>query len=143
MATQAFGVNDQRTVKLWSKGLEAEVLKKTSVGKFIGSRSDSLIQQKDETSKSEGDRIRVSLRMQLTGDGVTGNNTLEGNEENYTVHSDDLFIEQLRHAVRFNRRIDQQRVPFELREEARLALADWWDGRLDEVFFNPAIEAAV
>jgi len=46
MATTAYGVNDALAVKLWSKGLEAEVLKKTWVSKFMGKGSNSLIQIK-------------------------------------------------------------------------------------------------
>jgi hypothetical protein len=30
----------------------------------------------------------------------------------------------------------QQRVPFELREEARMGLQDWWAARFDLSFFN-------
>jgi len=33
-------------------------------------------------------------------------------------------------------RMTQQRVPFELREEARMGLQDWWAARFDLCFFN-------
>jgi len=136
MALQSFGVGDALTAKLWSQGLNAEVLKKTYVGKFGHKGSDSLMQVLDKTSKTNGDNITYGLRMQLAGEGVTSNAGLEGNEEAWTRYSDSLTIEQLRHATRFYSRIDQQRVPFSLRQEAKLALSDWWSGRLDEIFFN-------
>ena len=67
MATTEYGVNDALAVKLWSKKLFQEALKKTYFSRFLGKTSSSLIQIKDETSKGPGDRITIGLRMQLAG----------------------------------------------------------------------------
>ena len=136
MATTAYTVNSSETVKLWRKKLAREALKATWFGKFIGDSSDDLVQVIDETKKSAGDRITVILRMQLTGDGVLGDGTLEGNEEALTTYTDNLFIDQLRHAVRSAGKASDQRISFSVREEAMMGLKDWWAGRLDTAFFN-------
>lgn len=136
MATTAYGVNHPLAVKLWSKKLHREALKETFVQRFMGSTPDSLVQVKDETSKSAGDRITFGLRMQLSGDGVSGDGTLEGQEEALTTYSENLFIDQLRHAVRSDGRMSEQRVPFSVREEAMAGLRDWWADRIDTSFFN-------
>lgn len=136
MSTTSYGVNDALAVKLWSKKLFQESLKKTYFSKFIGKSSSSVIQIKDETSKGPGDKITVGLRMQLTGDGVLEDGTLEGNEEALTTYSDAVYINQLRHAVRSAGKMSEQRVPFSVREEARAGLEDWWANRLDTAFFN-------
>lgn len=136
MATTAYPLNHPLAVKLWSKMLYHEALKETHAGQFIGSDSDSLIQSKDDFKKSAGDRLRVGLRMQLTGAGVSGDGTLEGQEEALTTYHDDLFIDQLRHAVRSDGRMSEQRVPFSVREEAMMGLRDWWADRIDTAFFN-------
>lgn len=102
----------------------------------MGDDSNSLCQIMDETSKGPGDRIRTILRMQLTGAGQTGDNTLEGNEEALITFTDNLLIDQLRHAVRSGGNMSDQRVPFEVREEARMGLQDWWAAKFDEWFFN-------
>lgn len=136
MATTAYGVNNALAVKLWSKKLAHEALKETFIYKFIGDDENSLIQLKEETTKSPGDRITVGLRMQLTGDGVSGDGTLEGNEEALTTYSDNILIDQLRHAVRSAGKMSEQRVPFSVREEARMGLQDWFAGRADTAFFN-------
>lgn len=136
MATSAYGVNHPLAVKLWSEKLFYEALKTTWLAKFIGNDSQSIIQLKGETQKSAGDRITVGLRMQLSGSGVQGDGTLEGNEEALTVYSDNLLINQLRHAVRTDGRMSQQRVLFDLREEARMGLQDWWADRIDASLFN-------
>ena len=136
MADTTFGTNDSLTVKLWSRKLFHEALKETWFSKFIGEGSDSLIQRKSETSKLAGDRIRVGLRMQLTGAGIQGIGTMEGSEEELTRYSDDLLINYLKHAVRWDATISQQRVAFDLRTEANDGLKDWWADRFDAAFMN-------
>jgi len=136
MANTSYGVNDALAVKLWSRKLFQESLKATWFSKFMGKSSSSIIQIKDETGKSEGDQITIGLRMQLAGDGVQGDGTLEGNEEGLTTYSDAVVINQLRHAVRSGGKMSEQRIPFSVREEARTGLEDWWSNRLDTCFFN-------
>jgi len=136
MANTNYGVNDPLAVKLWSKKLSVEALKETQAAKFMGTDSGSLIQIKDETQKSAGDKITYGLRMQLTGAGILGDGTLEGNEEALTTYSDSVLLNQLRHAVRSAGRMSQQRVPFDVRMEALSGLRDWWADRFDFAFFN-------
>jgi N4-gp56 family major capsid protein len=138
MANTSYPVNHPLAVKLWSKQLFREVLKETFVGRFIGSDSNSMVQLKDDTQKNAGDRIRIGLRMQLTGAGVQGDSTLEGQEESLTTYTDDLFIDQLRHAVRSQGKMSEQRVTFDVRQEAMDGLRDWWADRIDTSFFNQA-----
>jgi len=136
MAQTSYGVNAPEAVKLWRKRLAREALKATYVQKFIGQGDDSLIQEISETNKSAGDRVTVTLRMQLTGDGVQGDGTLEGNEEALSTYTDNLLVDQLRHAVRSKGKMSEQRIPWSIREEAMNGLRDWWAGRIDTAFFN-------
>jgi N4-gp56 family major capsid protein len=136
MAGTSYGVNDALAVKLWSKSLSVEALKKTYIFKFIGSGADSLIQTKSETSKGPGDKVTFGLRMQASGDGVQGDGILEGNEESLTTYSDSIFIDQLRHAHRVGGRMSEQRVPFDVRRECRDSLSDWFANRMDTSFAN-------
>lgn len=139
MAGTTYGVNDALAVKLWSKSLSVEALKKTYIFKFIGSGADSLIQTKSETSKSAGDRVTFGLRTQATGDGVLGDGVLEGNEESLTTYSDNILIDQLRHAHRVGGRMSEQRVPFDVRRECRDSLSDWFANRMDTAFANQIV----
>jgi len=136
MATTTYGVNSPEAVKLWRKVLFEEALAATWVGKFMGEGSDSVLQVLDDTRKGAGDRVTVTLRMQLTGDGVVGDATMEGNEEALVTYTDNLFIDQLRNAVRSNGKMTEQRIPWSIRDEAKTGLADWFAGRFDQVFFN-------
>ena len=136
MAVTTYGVNDALTVNLWSKDLEAEAFKKTYFGKFVGTSANSLIQRKTETSKSAGDKITFGLRTLATGDGVQGDGILEGNEESLTTYSDSVVINQLRHAHRTGGKMSEQRVLFNMRQECRDSLSDWWAQRMDTCFAN-------
>lgn len=136
MATTNYGVNSPETVKLWSRKLFREALKRTWAYKFMGTGSDSVIQIAEDTSKGPGDRVRVTLRMLLSGAGISGDGTLEGNEEALTTYTDNVVVDQLRHAVRSGGKMTEQRIPFSVREEARMGLADWWADRIDTWAFN-------
>ncbi len=136
MATTQYGVNHPLAVKVWSKKLWHEALKSTMGYKFSGKSTDNMIVLKEELSKGAGDTVYQGLRMRATGAGIQGDGTLEGNEEALTTHRDSLIINQLRHAVRTDGRMSEQRVLFDVREEARMALQDWYAERIDESWFN-------
>lgn len=136
MSATHYGVNAPEAVKLWSRRLAREALKETYIERFIGEGRNSLIVEKNDTKKDKGDRIRSILRMQLSGAGIQGDDTLEGAEEALTTYTDDFVINQLRHAVESGGAMSEQRIPFSVREEAMQGLKDWWSDRLDTWFFN-------
>lgn len=136
MAKTEFGVNHGLTVKVWSKKLIFETIEATYIKKFMGTSKDSLLYRKDELEKSAGDRIRCGLRVQLSGAGTLGDETLEGEEEAAQFYYDDLVVNQLRHATRVAGKVTEQRVPYDLRADNKDALRDWHADRLDTAFFN-------
>ena len=138
MAMTSYGVNDALAIKLWSKMLDHEALKYTDIGPLIGDDPNSIIHRKTETEKGPGDRITYGIRMQLSGAGFTENQLAEGNGEALTTYSDSLLVNELGHVVgvKSEYTIDQQRVPFNLRDEAKGGLADWWAKRYSVSFFN-------
>lgn len=136
MADTNYAVNHPLAVKTWAKDLYHETLKETFISRFMGTTSNSLVHVRSEVSKGPGDQITVGLRMQLSGTGVQGDATLEGQEEALSTYSDQVSIDQIRHAVRSNGRMSEQRVPFNVREECRMGLSDWYAAKLDTAFFN-------
>jgi N4-gp56 family major capsid protein len=134
----SFGVNDAMAVKLWSKKLSVEAVKATDIAAYIGDDAGSVIHRKTETEKGKGDQVTFGLRIQLSGNGFTENELSEGNGESLTIYSDALVINELGHVVgvKSENTIDEQRVPFNMREEARQGLADWYRKRMSVSFFN-------
>lgn len=136
MAATDYPVSSPLAVKRWSSELMKETLKKTFALQFMGEGSNNILQIKTEVSKDAGDRITFGLRQQLTGAGVQGDGTLEGNEEALVTYSQNVTIDQLRHAVRSGGKMSEQRVPFSVRDEARDGLSDWWSDRIDAWMMN-------
>ena len=98
--------------------------------------NDSVIQVLEDTQKAAGDRITMQLRVLLSGAGVSGNSALEGNEERLTTYTQNILIDHLRHGVRTGGQIDEQRIPWDMREQAMKGLRDWWADRLDQSVLN-------
>lgn len=140
MATTSFGVNDAMAVKLWSKEV-AEAERDTSdVAKLMGEDDNSIIQVKSDTSKGRGDTITFALRARLTGNGFTEGEKAIGNSEGLSFYSDSVVINELGNTVgaRSEDTIDAQRVPFNLREQVKNGLAEWWKDRKSLTVFGHA-----
>jgi N4-gp56 family major capsid protein len=125
-------------VKLWAKNLTAAMREYLEIAPLMGEDENSVIHVKSETKKGTGDKVTFGLRARLTGDGKTEGETAEGNGESLSIYSDSVTINELGHVVgsRSENTIDQQRVPFDLRNNCKDALADWWADRLSKSFFN-------
>ena len=112
------------TVQQWDAKFYMEALNSDIFKPFRGTAKNSIIQVNEQLTKSPGDSITFSLVNKLTGSGVTGSSTLEGNEEALDTRSQKVTIDQKRHAVRVPVLEDQfSSIP--LREAARDALLDW------------------
>jgi N4-gp56 family major capsid protein len=136
MALTSYPVGNALAVNLWAKKLSVEALRQTYFFEFMGRGGDNMIVYRDDLGSDAGDNVTFGLRAQLTGSGVQGDATLEGNEEALTTYTDNLKIDQLRHAVRSAGKMSEQRVPFEVRDEAKSGLADWFADRFDTSLFN-------
>ncbi len=137
MATTAFGTNAVETNKVWAKLADAVALPKTSLGHAMGKGMSNIVEMRDELKKGRGDRVRYFLRQLATGDGVVHGETLEGSEESLDYQDDELYINQLRHAVRFeNENISEQRVFLNVRMDGKNLLSEWLRDRFDRIYFN-------
>lgn len=131
MSTTSFAVNDTNAVKLWSKVVSQAERDTLDISKLIGEDQNSIIQEKTDLAKGPGDQVTYNIRIRLSGRGVTEGQRAQGNGEGLSFYSDSLLINELGHVVGVKNKttIDAQRVPFNLREEAKDALADWWKDR--------------
>lgn len=138
MATTSFGVNDANAVKLWSKDLARAERETLELQALMGEDENSIIQVKPETKKGAGDKVTFSLRARLSGEGIGESETAEGNGEGLSIYSDAVYISELGHnvGVKSENTIDAQRVPFDLRRQAKDGLAEWWADRKSVSFFN-------
>lgn len=102
---------------------------------YMGLTSEFVIQVNQELAKQNaGDAITFNLAGALTGAGVTGASTLEGNEESQTMYGHRVTIDQYRNAVRIPW-MSEQRAPFSMMNEAKPALTTWLAQKVEDMCF--------
>lgn len=111
-------------VQQWDSKFFKEYLGWNKYAKYMGTSSNSIIQVKEDLTKKAGDSVTFALVNRLTGAGVTGSSTLEGNEEAMDSRSHKLTVDQLRNAVRVSV-LQEQFSAISLRNAARPVLLDW------------------
>ena len=106
------------------------------INKFLGKGPNSMIQRITELKKSEkGARAVMTLVADLIGDGVAGDWTLEGNEEELKAYDHVVNIDQLRNANVLEGRMADQKSVVNFRNESRDKLAYWLADRMDQMAF--------
>lgn len=123
-------------VQLWRKQLFADVRDQLYMTRFIGDNEQSMIQELTDLKVTAGNKINFGLGMKLSGSGITGDSTLEGNEEAMTDYQTSLSIDQLRHAVRLTGKMDEKQNAYDMRMSAKGRMSDWWAERLDHEFLD-------
>jgi len=98
-------------------------------------RIKSVLRRVTGAPAASGPRVRMGRRV-LDLEKRVLVDPADGNEEALTTYQDDVQINDLAHAVRVKTTIDSQRVPFDVREEARTGLSDWYADRIDTWVFN-------
>ena len=122
--------------KAWGKDTWNAAMKNIFFSKFMGKDANSIIRVQDELSKEAGDNVTIPLLLKLQNAAVTGDNTLEGNEETLRYRDFNITINQYRNAVRLNGRMEEQRSALKLRTDAKSALQTWLTELIDGMFFS-------
>ena len=136
MALTNFAALTSNQLTAWSRDFWRVARNASFINQFAGSGSNAMVQRVTELTKSEkGTKAVLTLLADMTGDGITGDNTLEGNEE--ALRSYDLTIEldQLRFANRIAGRLADQKSVVNFRETSRDMLAYAMADRIDQLAF--------
>lgn len=112
--------------ELWGKELVDDVMRDVeNVMQFMGEGANNIVQVSRALAKSKGDMETFGLVARLTGDGVTGDDELEGNEESMLSYAEQVAIDQIRNAVRLKGKLDAQKVVYDQISSARENLRVW------------------
>lgn len=112
------------TPQQWDDKFFMEYVRESRFKRYMGTDENSIIHTKENLTKAKGDKITFASVNKLTGAGVTGNTTLEGNEEALDSRSMAVTVAPLRHAVAVTE-WDEQKSAIELRDTAKMALKLW------------------
>lgn len=136
MANTNFAAQTTNHKTVWAKQFWAMARNMSFMGRFMGDGTNSMIQRITELTKTEkGARAVITLIGDMTGDGVTGDYTLEGNEEALTQYDVVIRIDQLRNGNVLAGRLADQKSVVNFRETSRDQLAYWASDRLDQLAF--------
>ena len=123
------------TPQQWDDEFFRDYVRASRFKRYMGTDESSIIQLKEDLTKKRGDSVTFALVNELTGDGVTGNSTLKGNEERLGSRSHRVYVDVLRHAVAVDD-WDVQKSAIDLRNAARVQLREWAQKKLRDGITN-------
>ena len=136
MALTNFAALTSEQLTAWSRDFWRVARNMSFVNQFAGSGSNAMIQRVTELTKSDkGTKAVITLLADMSGDGVTGDSTLEGNEEALRAYDITIELDQLRFANRIAGRLADQKSVVNFREQSRDALAYAMADRIDQLAF--------
>ena len=123
------------TPQVWDSQFFTDYVRMSRYKRYMGTDEASIFQLKEDLTKKKGDTVTFALVNELTGNGVTGNSTLKGNEERLNSRSHALAVDVLRHAVAVDD-WDIQKSVIDLRNAARVQLRQWAQKKLRDDITN-------
>jgi len=136
MALTNFGTLSGDQLQTWSRDFWRVARNQSFINQFAGSGSNAMVQRVTELTKNQkGTKANITLLADMTGDGITGDNTLEGNEEALRAYDITIELDQLRFANRIAGRMTDQKTVVNFREQSRDALAYAIADRCDQLAF--------
>lgn len=141
MAATDFASLAAAQVRLWSAELWQEGRDQSfwfSNG-FIGKDEKDMSSPIHRVTKlsptARGLEVVMQLVSDLDGDGIVGDNELDGNEEAMFNDEQVIRVDQLRHAVKSRGEISEQATVIRFRATAKAKLAFWMPDKIDEIMF--------
>jgi len=130
--------------KVWAKRLWVEAKKKIFFDKFTGEEVptgdktsetsfDNIVHIATDLSKNPGDTITIGLAYQLSGAGVSGTNTMEGQEEQINFYDFSVTIDRIRNAALWDDVLMGYKSPYAIRNAAKGLLSDWLAGKIEDM----------
>lgn len=111
-------------VQQWDDKFFTEYVRENRFAPDMGTSENSIVQVKEDLRKRRGDRITFNLVNRLTGAGVTGTSTMEGNEESVDQRAHLLTVDKVRNAVRVAE-MEEIKNAIDIREAGRMVLKTW------------------
>ncbi len=109
----------------WERDFYREYIRANRFSKFMGANESAPVQVNENLQRNIGEQVNFTLVNRLTGTGVTGVNTLEGNEEQLGLRNFRVTVNRTRHAV-LHDKLHEQFSSIDLVEAKRAVLMDWF-----------------
>lgn len=128
---------DAMRPEVWQKELYKDVMDNLyfTQNNMMGKDENNIIQIKDELKKEQGDTVTFGLTAKLSGNGVSGDDELEGQEEKINAYSESVIISQKRFGVRLTGLLDEQKNAYDMRKDAKGKLSTRLQEFIERQFF--------
>jgi len=112
--------------ELWKKGVQLSEAAENFFQQFEGPTESYPVMSIRDLSKGAGTKITFRTMAQLYGEGVQGETLIQDNTEDFRVGSYNLTVDFLRHAVSYNRRLEEKTaLASELKSNVPVMLGNW------------------
>ena len=122
-------------VSRWAKELQSEVSKGVYFSKFMGEGPGNAIHVK-QIEDGKGKDVTFGLVTQLTGSAITGDSSLEGNEQSLSTFSNTVSTNQKRLAVRDTGKFANSKVLYDFRSTSLDLLKTQYSELIDADIFS-------
>ncbi|WP_439684858.1 Major capsid protein [Cupriavidus oxalaticus] len=112
------------TPQQWDDQFFMEYVRESRFKRYMGTNENSIIHIKEDLTRKPGDKVTFANVRKLRGTGVTGNQVLEGNEEELDSRSMAVTVDVRRNAVMVTD-WDEQKSAIDLRNAGKTALKLW------------------
>lgn len=130
---------NQGDFTLWKKDSIRAFREELFFKRFMGTGENSIVQYITELKKTDtGTKAMIGLIPDLAGNGVVGDNELEGREEEMDAFWLEINIDLLRNAVKSKGKKSERASVFKARAEARDRLSRWRANIADELMILTA-----
>lgn len=135
MAFTNFGKLTDQQAMVWARDTWKEARNQSFfLSNFAGDGPNSMIQRITELKETkQGARAVITLVPDLEGDGVVGDNQLEGNEEEMKAYDQVIDYDQMRNANRLEGRMADLRSTVQFRSNSKNLLSYWAAERADQL----------
>lgn len=127
----------------WAERLRDDAIRRAFWGARFegkeGSRKPIIISE--DFTKKPGDTIKFNVVSQLFSAGVTGESTLQGNEDQLALGQYSLTVDWIRNAVSYTKSLEK-RVNFNVAQTIRAELSDWMKRYIDNQMFSSILSGA-
>jgi N4-gp56 family major capsid protein len=136
MAGSGIDSGSNLAVKQYDDKAFREYADKLALKELMGTKTESVIQVKENLNKFPGDTDTFALRMNLDSEGIEDDADLEGQEEEMVFHDFSVTASVYKNAVKSKGQLSERRSAFDLKDEAMDALSTWAAQKVENLLFQ-------
>ena len=122
--------------EIWDEQLWRDSQKQTFFSKFSSELGNSIVYEKKELTKSQGELIRFGLRARMASGYLPSGTDVRGNEGKLSVYMDAVTVDEKNFGIIDNGMITRQRAFYDMDSSSKQVLIDQTAENLDREHFT-------